>query len=58
MRLPAMKTLVNTAIGVAFAGISGIMYLQLSQLDEISNSEYFKEAFKTLRGHPGEYTRT
>ncbi|XP_055320885.1 uncharacterized protein LOC129577576 [Sitodiplosis mosellana] len=53
MGLPRMKTLVNTAIGIAFAGVSGIMYLQLKQLDDIANSDYFKEAFKILRTHHG-----
>lgn len=53
MKLPQMKTLVNTAIGIAFAGVSGIMYLQLRQLDEINNSDYFKEAIKILRSHGG-----
>lgn len=48
-----MKTLVNTALGIAFAGVSGIMYFQLKQLDEISNSDYFKQAFKILRAHQG-----
>lgn len=48
-----MKTLVNTAIGIAFAGVSGIMYFQLKQLDEIANSEFFREAFKILRAHQG-----
>lgn len=48
-----MKTLVNTAIGVAFAGVTGIMYLQMKQLEKISNSAYFKEAFKVLRAHHG-----
>lgn len=48
-----MRTLVNTAIGVAFAGVTAIVYVQLKQLDEISNSTYFKEAFKILRGHAG-----
>lgn len=53
MRLPEMKTLVNTAIGVAVAGITAVMYIQLKQLDDISNSTYFKDAFKILRGHAG-----
>lgn len=48
-----MKTLINTAIGVAVVGISGIFYLQMRQLDQISHSSYFKEAFKILRAHKG-----
>lgn len=53
MILPQMKTLVNTAIGIGFAGVSGMMYLQLKQLDDIANSDYFREAFKILRAHRG-----
>lgn len=55
MRLPQMKTLVNTAIGVAAAGTLSIVYVQMKQLEEISNSEFFKDAFKILRSHSGWY---
>lgn len=53
MRLPQMKSLVNTAIGIAGVGVTGMMYLQVKQLEEISNSPFFKEAFKILRSHQG-----
>lgn len=48
-----MRTLVNTAIGIAGVGTVGIAYLQLKQLEEISNSDFFKEAFTILRSHKG-----
>lgn len=53
MRLPQMRTLVNTAIGVAVAGTASIIYVQMKQLEQISNSDFFKEAFKILRSHSG-----
>lgn len=53
MRLPEMRTLVNTAIGVALVGTGAIVYVQMKQLEEISNSDFFKEAFKILRSHSG-----
>lgn len=52
-----MKTLVNTAIGIAGVGITGMMYLQVKQLEEISNSAFFIEAFKILRAHKGKTAR-
>lgn len=55
MRLPQMRTLINTAIGVALAGTGAIVYIQMKQLEEISNSDFFKEAFKILRSHSGWY---
>lgn len=55
MILPQMRTLVNTAIGVAVVGTGSIVYLQMKQLEEISNSDFFKEAFKLLRSHSGSY---
>lgn len=48
-----MKTLVNTALGVAVVGTGAIMYIQMKQLEEISNSQFFKEAFTILRAHSG-----
>ncbi|XP_031641109.1 uncharacterized protein LOC116352554 [Contarinia nasturtii] len=51
MALPQMKTLVNTALGIAFVGVSGIFYLQMKQLEKISNSSFFKEAFTILRAN-------
>lgn len=53
MRLPEMRTLFNTAIGVALAGTGSIVYMQLKQLENISKSDFFKEAFKILRSHNG-----
>lgn len=55
MRLPEIRTLVNTAIGVAIAGTGAIIYMQMKQLEDISNSDFFKEAFKILRSHSGWY---
>lgn len=55
MRLPSIKVLVNTAIGVAVVGTGAVLYIQLRQMEEISKSTYFQEAFKLLRAHPGTY---
>lgn len=57
MRLPQMKTLVNTALGVAFVGTGALMYMQTKQLEDISNSDFFKEAFTILRAHDGLFIR-
>lgn len=53
MRLPQVKTLFSTAVGVAIVGTGSILYFQLKQLEQISNSEFFREAFKILRSHKG-----
>lgn len=53
MRLPEMKHLFGTAIGIAAVGITGMMYAQVKQLEQISNSEFFREAFKILRSNKG-----
>lgn len=53
MGLPKMKTLVNTAMGIAGIGITGMMYAQVKQLEHISNSAFFKEAFQILRTNKG-----
>lgn len=51
--LPSMKALVNIALGTAVVGTGAIIYVQLKQMEQISNSEFFREAFKLLRAHPG-----
>lgn len=51
--LPSMKTLVNTAVGTAVVGIGAILYVQLKRMEQIANSDFFREAFKLLRAHPG-----
>lgn len=48
-----MKVLINTAIGVSVVGTGAIIYAQLKQMEKISNSDFFREAFKLLRAHPG-----
>lgn len=48
-----MKTLVNTAFGVAVVGVGATIYLQLRRLDEINNSQFFKDAFNMLKTHNG-----
>lgn len=53
MRLPEVKTLFRTAVAVAVVGTGAIFYIQLRQLEQISNSEFFREAFKLLRSHKG-----
>lgn len=55
MRLPQMRSLVNTAIGIAFGGISCGMYLYYKQLETMNDSECFKEAVTILRRHGGKY---
>lgn len=55
MGLPKMKTLVNVAMGIAGIGITGMMYAQVKQLEQISNSAFFKEAFQILRTHKGKH---
>lgn len=53
MRLPKVQTLFKTALGVTVAGVGSVIYMQLKRLEEISESEFFKETFKILRAHKG-----
>lgn len=53
MGMPPMGRLVNVALYTAVGGITGILYLTQSKVNEVSQSEYFKEAFKVLRAHEG-----
>lgn len=53
MGLPQMKTLVNTAISVAVVGVGAVIYMQLRRLDQINDSQFFKDAFNILKTHNG-----
>lgn len=48
-----MKVLFNIAVGTAVVGTGAMIYVQLKQMEQVSSSDYFREAFKLLRAHPG-----
>lgn len=52
MVLPSMETLKNIAILTGFAGISGCVYLQIKAANTLSQSPFFRAAFKALRADP------
>lgn len=53
MGLPSMKFLVNCSIFTGVAGLIGMLYVQKRSLNNIQESEFFREALKTLRAHRG-----
>lgn len=53
MRLPKMDTIFKSVLYTSVVAVGGGLYLQLKRLEEISNSELFKEAFKIIRRNPG-----
>lgn len=53
MRLPKVETILRSGLGITVAGIGGILYFHLKQLEEISKADFVKEAFKIVRTHRG-----
>lgn len=53
MRLPKMNTLRRIALGIPVVGMGCIIYAQLRRMQQISDSEFFREAFDILRAHEG-----
>lgn len=53
MRLPKLDTLFKSVLYTSVVAIGGGIYMQIKRLEEISNSDLFKEAFKIIRRHPG-----
>lgn len=49
-----MNTLRRTALGIPVVGMGCIIYAQLRQMQQISDSAFFREAFEILRAHKGE----
>lgn len=48
-----MQRLVKIALYTTFAGMTGVIILQQRKISDISQSEYFREAFKILRANKG-----
>lgn len=57
MRLPSMEALRNVAVYAGVLGIGGCVYLQIKLTNTISQSPYFRAAFKTLRTDPSKIKR-
>ncbi|KAG4071702.1 hypothetical protein HA402_011856 [Bradysia odoriphaga] len=53
MRMPSTRTLVQACLYTSFAGISGLMLLRHKIQQDVRNTEYFRDAMKLLRAHPG-----
>lgn len=53
MKLPKLDTVFKSIIYTSVVGVGAGIYMTLKQLEKISSSDLFKEAFKIIRRHPG-----
>lgn len=56
MKFPSNRTLAKISVYIAIGGISAVMYMKYKIEDRIRNYEYYRQAFKALRGNAGKYS--
>lgn len=57
MKLPQLKTLVKTSVYVCIAGLTSVLYMRSKIKDRVRNEDYYRNALKILRAHPGKLYR-
>lgn len=56
MSQPSLNTLKKIALYTGLGGITAMVIISLKAQDKVSESPYFREAFKVLRAHEGKLT--